>query len=88
MGRWLFVGWAPYIQVREYQQKMNKYFDCNDAGELHKYVGYKVKRNVKEGIMEMTQLFLIQSFMDKFNIPNNNQLVTPASQWQINLIWW
>jgi uncharacterized protein YxjI len=30
--------------------------------------------------MKMTQLDLIKSFMDKFNIPNNNQLVTPASQ--------
>jgi hypothetical protein len=74
----LLVGHS--IQVREYKQKMNEYFDCNDVGEVRKYVGCKVERNEKEGMMKMTPPVLIKSFIDKFNISHSNQLVIPASQ--------
>jgi Reverse transcriptase (RNA-dependent DNA polymerase) len=86
-GLVLWISWVDNcllvghpIQVREYKQKMNKYFDCNNVGELRDYVICKVERNEKEGMMKMTQLVSIKSFIDEFNIPHNNQLVIPASQ--------
>jgi Reverse transcriptase (RNA-dependent DNA polymerase) len=86
-GLVLWISWVDDcllvghpIQVCEYKQKMKEYFDCNNVGELRKYVGCKVERNEKEGMMKMTQSVLIKSFIDKFNISHNNQLVIPASQ--------
>jgi Reverse transcriptase (RNA-dependent DNA polymerase) len=86
-GLVLWISWVDDCllvghpnQVHEYKQKINEYFYCDDVGEICKYVGCTIKRNKKEGMMKMTQPVLIKSFVDKFDIPHNNQLVIPASQ--------
>ena len=51
---------------------MKHYFESDKTGKLKEYVGSKAKYNEKEGWMKLTQLVLIQSFEDEFNLPKSS----------------
>jgi hypothetical protein len=53
-------------------------FDCDNIGELKEYIGCKIDYNKKEGSMKITQPVMIQSFEDKFNLPEGKAANTPA----------
>ena len=57
---------------------MKKYFSLDEVGEVSEYVGCKVKYNKEEGYMKLTQLVLIQSFRDEFELPEI-EYKTPAA---------
>lgn len=42
-------------------------FDCDDCGEIKEYVGCKVEWNGSE--LKFTQLVLLQSFVNEFQLP-------------------
>ena len=50
-------------------------FDCDNVGEVNKYVGCKIERG--NGFIKFTQPVMIQSFDDKFKT-TKKKLSTPA----------
>jgi hypothetical protein len=53
-------------------------FDCEDVGKLVEFVGCKVDHNQNKGSMSLTQPVVIQTFQDKFELPEGRALNTPA----------
>ena len=54
-------------------------FDCDEIGELMEYIKCKIERG--EGWMKLTQPVLLQSFKDKFDLPDvktPNTLAAPG----------
>ena len=43
-------------------------FNCEDCGELNEYVGCKIEQDGKK--LKITQLVLMQSLKDEFELPN------------------
>ena len=64
----LCVG--PPKQVTKCIADMKGLFDCDDVGEMKEYVGCKIERDVEGRSLKLTQPVLIQSFEDKFDLPN------------------
>ena len=56
---------------------LKQYFDLDEVGEPQEYVGCKVEHNKEKGWMKLTQPVLLQSFEDKFKLPNQS-FKTPA----------
>jgi hypothetical protein len=54
-------------------------FDCDEAGEVDEYVGWKVEQNYEENSIKSTQPVMLQSFIDEFNLTNGPALNTPAT---------
>ena len=50
------------------KKKLQEYLDCDDLGEMNKYVGCYVDQNGK--MFKFTQPVLLQSFVDKFDLTN------------------
>jgi hypothetical protein len=57
---------------------MMELFDCDDVGELKEYVGCKVDYDQEIGTMKLTQLVMIQSFNEEFELPKGAAPNTPA----------
>ena len=55
--------------------------DCDKIGELMEYIRFKIERD--EGWMKLTQLVLLQSFKDKFDLPDAKTLNTPAAPGEV-----
>jgi hypothetical protein len=63
------------------KEQMKSRFDCDDLGELNEYVGWKIDRN--EDSVKFTQLGLIQSYEDEFDLNKTRQLFNPAEQGKV-----
>jgi hypothetical protein len=72
----LVAGKKPGVLIAKGQ--MIARFDCEEIGEVDKYVGCKVERNYKENSIKLTQPVMLQSFIDEFNLPNGPAPNTPA----------
>eukprot|EP00957_Ditylum_brightwellii_P123805 9437578-Ditylum_brightwellii.AAC.2 len=60
---------------------MKKHFECEDLGEMTEYVGCKVNRDNTDGVcgsLRFTQLVMIQSFEDEFDLPKGKAPVAPG----------
>ena len=71
----LWISWIDDMvclghpdDVKTSKNEFLKHFDCDDIGEFTEYVGCKIDRN-KHSI-KFTQPVLLQSFKDKFELPN------------------
>ena len=60
---------------------MMERFECNDVGELSKYIGCKVDKH-KDSI-KLTQPVLLQSFKDKFQVTETKAPMTPANPGEV-----
>jgi hypothetical protein len=52
--------------------------DCKDIGQLKEYLGCKIDYDCTKGRMQITQPVLLQSFIDKFDLPDGAIPHTPA----------
>ncbi len=72
---------APHSILEQEQDMITKYFECNNFGNMTEYIGCKIKiailRNTTRSI-KISQLVLVQSLQDKFNLPNGVPPTTPA----------
>jgi hypothetical protein len=59
--------------------QMTARFDCEEIKEVDEYVGCKVERNYEENSIKLTQPVMLQSFVDKFDLPNGPAPNTPAT---------
>jgi hypothetical protein len=57
---------------------MMELFNCNDVGKIKNYVGGKVDYGQEAGTMRLTRPVMIQSFKDKFELPESKSCNTPA----------
>jgi hypothetical protein len=73
----LVVGKKKGVIIAKGQ--MTARFDCEEIGEVDEYVGCKVERNYEENSIKLTQPVMLQSFVDKFDLPNGPALNTPAT---------
>jgi hypothetical protein len=64
--------------VMEAKDMMGKIFDCEDVGEMNKYVGCKIERDLEEPLLRMTQPVLLQSFEDEFDLSQMGKPGLPA----------
>ena len=55
-------------------------FECDEVEELQEYVGCKVEYNKNEKWLKLTQLVLLQSYSDKFDLPDGRKPNTPQRQ--------
>ena len=60
--------WGPKILVPTKNEDFMARFDCDDVGDVKEYVGYKIDRDEENGSMKSTQLVMIQSFGNEFEI--------------------
>lgn len=58
---------------------MNKYFDCDNIGELKEYIGRKIEKSEVDYCIMIKQPVIIKSFTDGFNIERNLKIECPAS---------
>ena len=56
--------------VADLKNNLNNLFDCSDKGEMTNYIGCKIDCDRNDRSLKMTQLVLIQSFINKFKLPN------------------
>ena len=82
-GLTLVISWIDDIlifgnmkAVARTKTNLTARVDCEKCGELNEYVGWKIIRTAKSAL-EITQPILIQSFSDKFDLPNHD-CPTPA----------
>jgi hypothetical protein len=59
--------------------QMTARFDCEEISEVDEYVGCKVERNYEENSIKVTQPVMLQSCVDKFDLPNGPGPNTPAT---------
>jgi Reverse transcriptase (RNA-dependent DNA polymerase) len=66
--------------VREAKKQLHDYFkgECDDGDKLQEYVGCKIEYNREERWIRLTQPVLVQSFKDKYDLPDAETPVTPA----------
>ncbi len=69
----LIIGSKQAVAMTK--REMMSRFECEDCGELDKYVGCRLMRQI--GKIKFTQDVLIQSFEDKFDLPHK-KYATPA----------
>jgi hypothetical protein len=60
----LVVGTKEAVAIAKKQ--LTSKFDCNEIGNMDKYVGCKVDRNFDNNSIKLTQPEMLQSFVDKF----------------------
>jgi hypothetical protein len=65
--------------VKIAKKQMMDWFDCDEIGNMDEYVGCKVERDYKERSMKMTQPVMLQSFANKFELPDGPTPNTPAT---------
>jgi hypothetical protein len=53
-------------------------FDCDDLGNMDEYVGCKLVQNHEERWIKFLQPVLLQSYKDKFALPDEKKPVIPA----------
>jgi hypothetical protein len=58
--------------------QMMKQFNCNEISNMDEYVGCKIDCNFKNGTIKFTQPVMLQSFCDKFDLPEGNWPNTPV----------
>jgi hypothetical protein len=56
-------------------------FDCEDMGPMEEYIGSKVQ--FKQGKLKLTQLVLVQSFVNEFGVEKGQVTALPAKSGQI-----
>ena len=61
------------------KEKMKALFNCNDSGEITKYIGTKVDINKEKKTVCLTQPVIIKSFEDEFSIKENGKVTTPGA---------
>jgi hypothetical protein len=59
--------------------QMTVQFNCDEIGEVDKYVRCKVEQNYEENSIKLTQPVMLQSFVVEFNLPNVPAPNTPAT---------
>ena len=65
--------------VARTKKNLRTRFDCEECGELDKYVGCKITK-IGKSALKITQPVIFQSFSDKFDLPNRG-CPTPARIW-------
>jgi hypothetical protein len=65
------MGHPDDVQI--YHEVMNKYFDCNNIGELKEYVGCKIERSMDKTKILLSQPVIIHSFINEFNVIGNKK---------------
>ena len=70
--------WGPKEIVMDEKKEMMERFDCDDVGDVNKYVVCKIKQNKEEGWMRFTQPVMIQSFSDEFKTKESRRPKTPS----------
>jgi hypothetical protein len=63
--------------VLEAKKLLMERFDCNEISELTEYIICKIDRG--DGFIKLTQPVLLQSFEDKFDLPETKTPMTPAT---------
>ena len=58
---------GPTAEVKKARAQLIHQFNCNVTGNMSKYVGCKLDRS--KGALTFTQPVLLQSFWDKFDLP-------------------
>jgi hypothetical protein len=58
-------------------------FDCDIIGNMDEYAGCKIERSTIEGWIRFTQPVLLQSYADKFDLPEGVDPTMPADDGQI-----
>jgi hypothetical protein len=90
--RWTALGWVLWLSwvddclvggkdeavMQAKGSSMMELFDCDNVGELKEYGGCKVDYNQKAGTMKQTPPVVIQTFQDKFKLPEGKSLNTPV----------
>eukprot|EP00957_Ditylum_brightwellii_P165711 12615256-Ditylum_brightwellii.AAC.1 len=65
--------------VREAKKDMMLQFECDELGEMDKYVGCKVEQDRAARTIKLTQLVLLQSYSNKFKLDEHGHTpTTPA----------
>ena len=62
-------------EVIELKNGWKSIFDCDDEGEMKSYVGCKVDIDRENHTLKMTQLVIVQSFQDDFDLPGKTPKV-------------
>jgi hypothetical protein len=73
----LHIG-ASKESVLKSKDILTNELECDDNGEMKKYVGVKMDYDKENQMLKMTQPVLLQSFKDEFELPTEN-FNTPAS---------
>ena len=69
--------------VKKAKKMMTDRFDCDIIGNMDEYVGCKIECNTIKGWIRFTQPVLLQSYTDKFNLPEGADPTTPADEGQL-----
>ena len=84
-GLMLWSSWVDDLlscgdkkEVTKGREALKQHFDLDEIGELKEYVGCKILHNREKRYMVLTQLVLIQSFSDEFELPKE-KFNTPAA---------
>jgi len=83
-GLILIISWVDDLLIcgrkqacMEVKEAIMQHFEIDDVGEMKEYVGCKVER--RDGTIKLTQPVLLQSFIDEFDLPNEqDEPKTPA----------
>jgi hypothetical protein len=65
--------------VKIAKKQMMDRFDCDEIGNMDEYVGCKLERNYEDRSMKITQPVMLQSFEDKFELPDGPVPSTPGT---------
>lgn len=76
------IDFGPKEEVLQNQEEFKKHFDVDNIGWMDEHVGCKVHINRNQASMKITQLVLIQSFKDEFDLPTKTYH-TPAEPGQV-----
>jgi hypothetical protein len=77
-----FAIFGPDELVPGIKNHLLPLFNCKDAGEMNKYVGCRIKRDLENGWIRLTQPVKIQKFVDEYGIDiiSNQVPSTPAER--------
>ena len=64
--------------VKQAVKEMMERFDCDHLGEMKEYLGCKIDYDKEESKIKITQLVMIQSYEDEFDIRKGIKRITPA----------
>jgi hypothetical protein len=72
-------------EFKKYHEMMNEYFGCDNVGELMEYVGWgcKIERKMDSKLLVISQLVIMQNFIDEFCIISSNKIETLASSGEL-----
>ncbi len=69
---------APHSIVDEEKDMIKRHFECDDIGDLSKYIGCKIDRDRNKNSIRFTQPVLVQSLEDEYELPTGTPPQTPA----------